>query len=340
MDFAKRLKTVRKILGIKQDELAQLSNISRSYLANVEAKKTKSFPYEIIVFLQKRFGINPDYFLESNCFQIFADSEKAVQFLRAKNIYNIAEVYYILSQIQNLYSIFDDFSVSKNIGIHVLEVLFKFSLVEENELEKFKKAIENKGIAWGGIMNKIIAVLTNHIVERNFDIPNKLYEELQKLIHNWGIYVFVASAMHEKHKLIPLESVYIDFSSLTKRKEFDEKQIPKMVVENKKIKLFNFYGYFVFDFTGKGLIEFKKEHLFGFITAILNVKNDEKRRVLDYEVFYAEVKKLVNIKQKNIVLSFSLDEFYLVKECFKRIQENKKLWQWLQSCYVEKFGFI
>ncbi|MEM3369790.1 MAG: hypothetical protein QXE90_02965 [Candidatus Micrarchaeia archaeon] len=212
--------------------------------------------------------------------------------------------------------------------------------MEENELEKYIKAIENEGMAWGRLMNEMLAALTNHIIDRDFNITKDLHEELQKLIYDWGIYVFVASAMHEKHKLIPLESVYIDFSSLTKRKEFDEKQIPKMVVENKKIKLFNFYGYFVFDFTGKGLIEFKKEHLFGFITAILNVKNDEKRRVLDYEVFYAEVKKLANIKQKNIVLSFSLDEFYLVKECFKRIQENKKLWQWLQSCYVEKFGFI
>lgn len=339
-DLAKKLKTVRKVLGIKQDELAQLANISRSYLANVEARKTESFPYEIIVFLQKRFGINPDYFIEPNCFQIFTDSEKAIQFLRAKNIYNIAEVYHILSQIQNIYSIFDDFSVVKNIGIEVLEVLFKFSLVGENELEKYIKAIENEGMAWGRLMDDMIAVLTNHIIEKDFNISQELHEELQKLISNWGIYVFVAAAMYEKHKLVPLESIFIDFDSLKKEKAYDEKQIPRVVVENERIKLLNFYGHFVLDFFGKGYIEFEKERLFGFICAVQNVKKDEKKRVLDYEIFYTEVEKLASIKQKDIALSFSFDEFYLVKECFKRIQENKKLWQWLQGCYVEKFGFV
>lgn len=110
--------------------------------------------------------------------------------------------------------------------------------------------------------------------------------------------------------------------------------------EKAKLKLLNFYGHFVLDFAGKGYIEFEKECLFSFICAVLEVKNDEKKRVLDYEVFYTEVEKLASIKQKDIALSFSLDEFYLVKECFKRIQENKKLWQWLQACYVERFGFV
>ncbi|MEM1986710.1 MAG: helix-turn-helix transcriptional regulator [Nitrososphaeria archaeon] len=339
-DLAKKLKTVRKVLGIKQDELAQLANISRSYLANVEARKTESFPYEIIVFLQKRFGINPDYFIEPNCFQIFTDSEKAIQFLRAKNIYNIAEVYHILSQIQNIYSIFDDFSVSKNLSVYVTEILSKYSLISENELEKYRKAIEKENMAWGRLMDEMIAVLTNHIIEKDFDISQELHEELQKLISDWGIYVFVAAAMYEKYKFIPLESIYIDLDSIKQKKDYDEKQIPRVVVESEKIKLLNFYGHFVLDFAGKGYIEFEKERLFGFICAVQNVKNDEKKRVLDYEVFYTEVEKLANIKQKDIALSLSLDEFHSLKECFSKINENKKLWQWLQVCFVERFGFV
>ncbi|MEM4142441.1 MAG: hypothetical protein QW401_05495, partial [Thermoplasmata archaeon] len=77
-----------------------------------------------------------------------------------------------------------------------------------------------------------------------------------------------------------------------------------------------------------------------FICAVLGIKNDEKKRVLDYEIFYTEVEKVASIKQKDIALSFSLDEFCVVKECLKKIQKNKKLWQWLQGCYVEKFGFV
>ncbi|MGB9891350.1 hypothetical protein, partial [Thermodesulfovibrio yellowstonii] len=179
---------------------------------------------------------------------------------------------------------------------------------------------------------------------RDFDITEELKSELQKLIQDWGMYVFIAATMHEK-KLVPLESIYIDLEVLKNFKQNKnalveyEKQIPRGVFEAERIKL-SFDGHFVLDFAGKGFIEFEKEKLFGFISTVLNIKNDEKKKMLDYEIFYTEYEKLANIKQKDITLSLSLKEFECLRECFKKIKENTKLWQWLQMCYIEKYGFM
>ncbi|GLI53982.1 helix-turn-helix domain-containing protein [Thermodesulfovibrio yellowstonii] len=345
ISLGEKIKIVRNILGLKQEEIASAANISRSYLANIEAKKTVSFPFEIIVFLQKKFGINPDYFLE-NSVQIFVDSEKAIPYLKNKSFYNIYEVFYILSQIQNIYSLFDEFLVKKEFAYQIIKKLQKFSLCEAHEITRFEKAIENEGVAWGRLIDEMIACVTNYIVERDFDIPEELKNEIQALIHDWGMYVFIAAAMWEKHKFVPLESLYIDLEVLKSLKQIKntlaefEKQILRVVVEGEGIKLVNFYGHFVLDFAGKGFIEFEKERLFGFMSAVLSVKNDEKKRVLDYEVFYTEYELLANIKQKDITLSLSLEEFNTLKSCFKKLRENTKLWQWLQACYVEKYGFV
>ncbi|MDI6864645.1 helix-turn-helix domain-containing protein [Thermodesulfovibrio yellowstonii] len=343
LELGEKIRIIRNILGLKQEEIASAANISRSYLANIEAKKTVSFPFEIIVFLQKKFGINPDYFLE-NSVQIFVDSEKAIPYLKNKSFYNIYEVFYILSQIQNIYSLFDEFLVKKEFTRQIIEVLQKFSLCEIHEITRFEKAIENEAVAWGRLMDEMIACVTNYIVERDFNIPEELHKELQNLIFDWGIYVFIAAAMHEKYKFIPLESIYVEqdiLRNIQKLKETEyEKQIPRVVVEREGIKLVNFYGHFVLDFSNKGFIELEKEKLFGFISVILSVKNDEKKRVLDYEFFYTEIEKLANLKQKDITLSLSLEEFESLRECFRKIKENTKLWQWLQVHYVEKYGFV
>ncbi len=343
LELGEKIRIIRNILGLKQEEIASAANISRSYLANIEAKKTVSFPFEIIVFLQKKFGINPDYFLE-NSVQIFVDSEKAIPYLKNKSFYNIYEVFYILSQIQNIYSLFDEFLVKKEFAYQIIKKLQKFSLCEAHEITRFEKAIENEGVAWGRLIDEMIACVTNYIVERDFNIPEELHKELQNLIFDWGIYVFIAAAMHEKYKFIPLESIYVEqdiLRNIQKLKETEyEKQIPRVVVEREGIKLVNFYGHFVLDFAGKGFIEFEKEKLFGFVNVVMNIKNDEKKRVLDYEVFYTEYELLANIKQKDITLSLSLEEFNTLKSCFKKLRENTKLWQWLQACYVEKYGFV
>ncbi|ACI20815.1 exonuclease sbcc, putative [Thermodesulfovibrio yellowstonii DSM 11347] len=342
MTIAERLLKLRNILGVTQERLAGFLSLNRSFLAQIEAGIRKPSPQTLMV-LEKEVGISKKW-LETGEGLIFADSEKALSVLKSKDKYSIEEIFYILSQVQNVYSFFKDFSVSKDIAIYVFEILSKFSLVSENELEKYKKAIKNESVAWGRLMDKMIAYITNYIVERDFDITEELKSELQKLIQDWGMYVFIAATMHEK-KLVPLESIYIDLEVLKNFKQNKnalveyEKQIPRGVFEAERIKL-SFDGHFVLDFAGKGFIEFEKEKLFGFISTVLNIKNDEKKKMLDYEIFYTEYEKLANIKQKDITLSLSLKEFECLRECFKKIKENTKLWQWLQMCYIEKYGFM
>lgn len=342
MTIAERFLKLRKILGLTQERLAGFLSLNRSFLAQIEAGIRKPSPRTLMV-LEKEVGISKKW-LETGEGLIFVDSEKALSVLKSKDKYSIEEIFYILSQVQNVYSFFKDFSVSKDIAIYVFEILSKFSLVSENELEKYKKAIKNESVAWGRLMDKMIAYITNYIVERDFDITEELKSELQKLIQDWGMYVFIAATMHEK-KLVPLESIYIDLEVLKNFKQNKnalveyEKQIPRGVFEAERIKL-SFDGHFVLDFAGKGFIEFEKEKLFGFISTVLNIKNDEKKKMLDYEIFYTEYEKLANIKQKDITLSLSLKEFECLRECFKKIKENTKLWQWLQMCYIEKYGFM
>ncbi|MGB9934282.1 helix-turn-helix domain-containing protein [Thermodesulfovibrio yellowstonii] len=342
MTIAERLLKLRNILGVTQERLAGFLSLNRSFLAQIEAGIRKPSPQTLMV-LEKEVGISKKW-LETGEGLIFADSEKALSVLKSKDKYSIEEIFYILSQVQNVYSFFKDFSVSKDIAIYVFEILSKFSLVSENELEKYKKAIKNESVAWGRLMDEMIAYITNYIVERDFDITEELKSELQKLIQDWGMYVFIAATMHEK-KLVPLESIYIDLEVLKNFKQNKnalveyEKQIPRGVFEAERIKL-SFDGHFVLDFAGKGFIEFEKEKLFGFISTVLNIKNDEKKKMLDYEIFYTEYEKLANIKQKDITLSLSLKEFECLRECFKKIKENTKLWQWLQMCYIEKYGFM
>lgn len=84
MDFAKRLKTVRKILGIKQDELAQLSNISRSYLANVEAKKLNLFLMRLLFFYRSVLGLILTIFLKVTVFKFSLIPKKLFSFCEQK----------------------------------------------------------------------------------------------------------------------------------------------------------------------------------------------------------------------------------------------------------------
>lgn len=342
MDIGIRIKKVREILNMSQAKLASLLGLTQSFLSNLETSYRKP-DEQTLRLLEKELGISKKW-LENGEGLIFSDSEKALNVLKNKDRYSIEEIFYVLSQIQNIYSLFESFLVKKEFAIQIIEILQKLSLCEAHEIAKFKTAIENEGVAWGSLMDEMIACITNYIVERDFNIPEELHKELQNLIFDWGIYVFIAAAMHEKYKFIPLESIYIEqdiLRNIQKLKETEyEKQLTRVVMEGEGIKLLNSYGHFVLNFAGKGYIEFEKERLFGFISTILSVKNDEKKRVLDYEVFYTENEKLANIKQKDMALSLSLDEFDILKSCFEKLRENTKLWQWLQACYVEKYGFV
>lgn len=341
MTIAERLLKLRNILGVTQERLAGFLSLNRSFLAQIEAGIRKPSPQTLMV-LEKEVGISKKW-LETGEGLIFADSEKALSVLKSKDKYSIEEIFYILSQVQNVYSFFKDFSVSKDIAIYVFEVLSKFSLVSENELEKYKKAIKNESVAWGRLMDKMIAYITNYIVERDFDITEELKSELQKLIQDWGMYVFIAATMHEK-KLVPLESIYIDLEVLKNFKQNKnalveyEKQIPRGVFEAERIKL-SFDGHFVLDFAGKGFIEFEKEKLFGFISTFLNIKDNEKKKILDYEILYTAQNKTVSIKQRNIAIFLTFEDYHLLKNFFESLKKRKNFWNWLQACYIEEYGF-
>lgn len=342
MDIGVRIKKVREILNLSQAKFASLLGLTQGFLSNLETSYRKP-DEQTLRLMEKELGISREW-LENGKGKLFVDIEKALNYLISKSKYSNEEIFYILSQVQNIYSLFDSFLIRKEFASQISEMLQKFSLCEAHEITRFQKAIENEGIAWGKKMDEMLAYITNYIVEKDFNIPEELHKELQNLIFDWGMYVFIAAAIYEKYKFIPLESIYIEqdiLRNIQKLKETEYgKQLTRVVVEFKGVKLLNFYGHFVLDFTGKGYVEFEKEKIFGFASAVLNVKNDEKKRVLDYEVFYTEVEKLANLKQKDITLSLSLVEFERLRECFKKIKENIKLWQWLQACYIEKYGFV
>lgn len=344
LSLGEKVKIIRNILCLKQENLASEAKISRSYLANVETQKTDSFPYELIVFLQKKFGINPDYFLDNNS-QIFIDPERAILHFKTKSFFNVYETFYILSQIQNLWSYFDEFLVREEFANQIIKLLQKFSLCDIHEIASFEKAIKNKSSVLGNEAKKMIFHITNYILEKNFNISKELHKELQNLIFEWGIYIFIASAMYEKHKLIPLESSYIDLEVLKKYKKIQKKltdfegQASDMILGANKIKLQSIYNCFVLNFVNKWLIEFSKRELFGFISAFLNIKDNEKKKILDYEILYTAQNKTVSIKQRNIAIFLTFEDYHLLKNFFESLKKRKNFWNWLQACYIEEYGF-
>ena len=62
IQLAARVKALRKKLGFKQKEFAEILEISSSYLSEVEAGKTKP-GYDFFLHLSARFAVNFDWLL-------------------------------------------------------------------------------------------------------------------------------------------------------------------------------------------------------------------------------------------------------------------------------------
>ena len=62
MKFGRRIKEVRKSLGIKQQDFARLIQVSNSFLSEVESGKAKA-GFNIFYYISKTYNVNLDYLL-------------------------------------------------------------------------------------------------------------------------------------------------------------------------------------------------------------------------------------------------------------------------------------
>lgn len=337
LDFGKKIRFVRDLLNVKQDQLAREAGISRSYVGNIETRfsKLKNIPYDIVFALWEHYGINPKWLLRNEGL-LFLDSEKGLNFIKNKPFLTIEELYFLIMNIQWIYALFEDIIINSIIEKKLIyfvqnKIPHLDSLIAEIKNEEPRVAL----------CNRLLGAIQEYIVDNSFSLDEETIHLLNDTLMPWGFYTARAAVMYEKNKYVPISSTFIDLNIHSpKIDKYLEFKLNRYHFVSGNAKLTNWGDFFLLHFFGKGFLELKKEELFGLCILCLNTKKDRTVKVLDFEVFNGESEKVIEIKQKNITISFTIEEFECVKAVLKEVIENRNLYQHLQACYIEQFGFL
>lgn len=337
LDFGKKIKFIRDLLNVKQDQLARLAGISRSYVGNIETRfsKLRNIPYDIVFALWEHFGINPKWLLKNEGL-LFLDSEKGLNFIKNKLFLTIQELYFLIMNIQWIYGLFEEIIINSIIEKKLLcfvqnKIPHLDSLIAEGRNEQPR----------AGLCNRLLSAVQEYIIDNSFSLDEETIHLLNDTLMPWGFYTARAAVMYEKNKYVPISSTFIDLNIHSAQiDKYLELKLDRYHIVSRIAKLMNWGDFFLLHFLGKGFLELKKEELFGLCILCLNTKKDRKVRVLDFEVFNGETEKVVEIKQKNITISFTIEEFECVKAVLKEVIKNRNLYEYLQACYIEQYGFL
>lgn len=336
MTAGQKIKHIRNLLNITQEKLASLAGISRSYLANVESGKLSTFPYELIFALWDNFGINPKWILK-NEFPVFVDSQKGVELISGKKFLTVDEIYFLLNLMQYVYSHIDSisfevkFPVKKDFYLTLLNLAKNFGLKNSKSYNLERDAGTIK------LCDEFVAYLINYILEKDFSLSQGEIDLLNQNLLPWSYYVAKAAVEYEKRQLKPVLSAFID----TNVKELDKYlsfEIEKFSFTNSHALLSFNHDFITLNLKPKMLIEIEKEKFFALIALFEHAKVDQTVEILDFKMFYD--RKTSHLKQRNLSVALTSDEFEQIKSLFSKVKEKKILYDYFQARCIDKYGFV
>jgi transcriptional regulator with XRE-family HTH domain len=363
-----RIKEIRQILNLSQEELAKFLKIKRPLISLVENGK-RNLGKPALELLHQKFGINIDW-LEGKTHILFIDWQKGLEILKGKSTLTRWELLFLLEVMHWVWSmpLYTDSTETRKEIISNLSQSIKHllglkiqnldQLGLDNTLKLFGSnifealnAIERNPIATPSLARELASILIGILRDGNFEMAKKDEKEISDLLLPWGYYVAL-SYFVVKQDLIPLSSIYFIWDIPFNEKEKNEKTIENLLSslqnpiqkENVYIEFREYAGEAKVDILiiGKGKITLDLDEIFGFFTAV-TVMESEKRinfSVLKYSIQERNVTEKDIVIDKRYTIALTQNEYYCLIEIVREISENTDFWMYLQRIYLQKYGFV
>ena len=352
-----RIKEIRQILNLSQEELAKFLRIKRPLISLVENGK-RNLGKPALELLHQKFGINIDW-LEGKTHILFIDWQKGLEIVKNKSTLTRWELLFLLEVMHWVWSMplvtkyteetKKEFVYKLSQSIRYLLSCCKLNDLENNNALKIfgnnifeaLDAIERNPIATPSLARELASILIGILRDGNFEITKNNEQEISDLLLPWGYYVAL-SYLPLKQDLVPLSSIYFiwdfDFEKPDKNKVIDL-QIQK---ENVYIEFRGYSGEAKVDILiiGKGKITLDLDEIFGFFTAVMESEKRINFSVLKYSIQERNVTEKDIVIDKRYTIALTQNEYYCLIEIVREISENTDFWMYLQRIYLQKYGFV
>ena len=354
-----RIKELRQILNLSQEELANFLKIKRPLISLVEnAKRNLGKP--ALELLHQKFGINIDW-LEGKTHILFSDWEKGLEIVKGKSTLTRWELLFLLEVMHWVwsmpYALKYTEETRKNFVCNLSQAIkYLLGLKIQNQLglDTLKlfgnnifealDAIERNPIATPSLARELASVLIGILRDRNPEMAKKDEKEISDLLLPWGYYVAL-SYLPLKQDLVPLSSIYFIWDIPFNEKEKKEKTIQSLLSslqnpiqkENVYIEFREYAKKANIDilFVGKGKITLNIEEAFGFFTMVLESQKHIEFSVLRFSIY----ERNITIDKKTTIM-LTKNEYDILIEIVREIEKNRDFWMCLQEFYLEKYGFV
>jgi transcriptional regulator with XRE-family HTH domain len=356
-----RLKELRQICNLTQEDLAKLLSLKRPLISLVEnAKRNLGKP--ALELLSQKFGINIDW-LEGKTHILFSDWQKGLEIVKGKSTLTRWELLFLLEVMHWVWSMpytlkyteetRKNFIFNLSQSIKYLLSLCKNDLKLDNVLKIFGSnifealdAIEKNPIATPAIANSLASILIGILRDGNFTMTKTDEKEVSSLLLPWGYYIALSYHIL-KQDLIPLASIYFIwdfvFEKLDKNKGVDLQKIQNPIQkENVYIEFREYAGKANVDILviGKGKITLDLDEIFGFFTAVMESEKRVNFSVLKYSIQERNVIEKDIVIDKRYTIALNQNEYHCLIEIVREIESNKDFWMYLQKIYLQKYGFV
>jgi len=341
-----RLKELRQILNLSQEELAKFLKIKRPLISLVENDK-RNLGKPALELLFQKFGINIDW-LEGKTHILFIDWQKGLEILKGKSTLTRWELLFLLEVMHWVWSMplttkysqetRKDFVPKISQAVRYLlshcKIFNALKLFGNNIFESLD-AIERNPIATPSLARELASILIGILRDGNFEITKNNEQEISDLLLPWGYYVAL-SYLALKQDLIPLSSIYFiwDFEKPDKNEGIKDFQMQK---GNIYLEFRQYMGKANVDIliAGKGKITFDLSEAFAFFTMVLESEKHIDFSVLRYNIYERNI--TIN---KMLTIMLTKNEHDILVEIVREISENTDFWMYLQRIYLQKYGFV
>ena len=362
-----RLKELRQILNLSQEELAKFLKIKRPLISLVENDK-RNLGKPALELLFQKFGINIDW-LEGKTHILFTDWGKGLEIVKNKSTLTRWELLFLLEVMHWVWSmpLYTDSTETRKDFVSKISQALRYLLSHckilnlndlglNNALKLFGNnifealnAIERNPIATPAIASEITSILIGILRDGNFEMTKTNEQEISDLLLPWGYYVAL-SYLTVKQDLIPLSSIYFIWDIPFNEKEKKEKTIENLLSsiqnpiqkENVYIEFRDYAGKANVDILiiSKGKITLDLDEIFGFFTAVMESEKRINFSVLKYSIQERNVTEKDIVIDKRYTIALTQNEYYCLIEIVREISENTDFWMHLQRLYLEKYGFV
>ena len=361
-----RIKELRQILNLSQEELANFLKIKRPLISLVEnAKRNLGKP--ALELLHQKFGINIDW-LEGKTHILFSDWEKGLEIVKGKSTLTRWELLFLLEVMHWVWSMPYTLKYTeetrKNFVCNLSQAIkYLLGLKIQNQLglDTLKlfgnnifealDAIERNPIATPSLARELASILIGILRDGEFEMRKDDEQEVSSLLLPWGYYVAL-SYLPLKQDLVPLSSIYFIWDN--EKEKNDEKENEKTIEnllssiqnpiqkENVYIEFREYAGEAKVDILiiGKGKITLDLDEIFGFFTAVMESEKRINFSVLKYSIQERNVTEKDIVIDKRYTIALTQNEYYCLIEIVREISENTDFWMYLQRIYLQKYGFV